>query len=154
MTSISGSRRLHCLIYCSRRKINSAHLDHEISEVVRSSIRNNREAAITGLLLVHEGWFLQALEGPYEPVINTYNRFLSDPRHEANRVLSAAPAERRSFGDWNMCARRIGPADDTILDALQCRRTFAPATFSAASALRLLKAVRGIQARTEVSALS
>lgn len=153
MTSISGSRKLHCLIYCSRQKIAPADLDYEVGAIIQTSTRNNRDAAITGLLLVHDGWFLQALEGPYEPVMTTYRRILQDPRHESSTVLSAGPAQARAFGDWSMCARRMSPADDAILDTLQVRQAFAPATFSANSALRLLTAVRGIQARTEATAL-
>nr|QQZ52132.1 hypothetical protein JKL49_02120 [Phenylobacterium glaciei] len=67
-------------------------------------------------------------------------------------MLSAGPASGREFGDWNMCARRVSAADDAILDTLSQRQVFDPTTLTDLAALRLLKAVRGIQDRTALSA--
>lgn len=154
MSAISSSRSLHRLLYASRQSFAPDMIpDEEIDGLIRASIRNNREVAITGLLLVHDGWFVQALEGPAEAVMTTYRRIVDDPRHTAARVIHAGPAEARAFGDWNMCARRFSKADDAILDTLGQRAAFDPATMSPAAALRLLKAVRGIQERTEHAAL-
>ncbi len=147
MSAISGSRTLHRLVYASEISILEPDLEHEVGGIIQASMRNNRARAITGLLLVHAGWFAQALEGPAEPVMQTYRRILEDPRHTGAKVLSAGPAPSREFGDWNMCARRMSDADDAILDALALRDAFRPDALSAAAALRLLKAVRGIQAR-------
>lgn len=102
--------------------------------------------------MIHGGWFVQALEGPAEAVMTTYRRILDDPRHASAKVLSAGPANAREFGDWNMCARRMSDADDAILDALAQRQAFQPDRLSGTAALRLLKAVRAIQQRTQVSA--
>lgn len=154
MSSVSSSRTLHRLIYSSRQRIAPADLEHEVGAIIRASIANNRTVSITGLLLVHHGYFVQALEGPAEAVMTTYHRILADPRHEDSRVLSAGPATTREFADWNMCARGMSPADDVILATLAQREAFAPETFSGRSALRLLKAVRGIQARTQLRAMS
>jgi hypothetical protein len=150
---ISSSRTLHRLIYASRQAFALDMVpDEEIEALVRASVRNNRAAAITGLLLVHDGWFLQALEGPAGAVMTTYQRILNDPRHTGSRVMSAGPAGSREFGDWHMCARRFSAADDAILDALSKRTAFDPSALTDKSALRLLKAVRGIQDRTALSA--
>ena len=151
--AISGSRTLHRLIYASRQQIAAADIDEAVDQIVRVSIRNNREAAITGLLLVHAGWFLQALEGPAEAVLTTYGRICNDPRHAETKVLQAGPAEGRLFGDWNMCARRMSPADDALLDALAMRASFEPNLLGPRAALRLLQAVRDIQTRTQIQAL-
>lgn len=150
---ISSSRTLHRLIYASRQAFAvDMNPDEEIDAVIAASIRNNRAAAITGLLLVHDGWFLQALEGPAEAVMVTYQRILNDPRHAESRVIFAGPASGREFGDWHMCARRVSAADNAILDTLSQRQVFDPAKLTDRSALRLLKAVRGIQDRTALSA--
>ncbi|WP_340645982.1 BLUF domain-containing protein [Phenylobacterium sp.] len=150
---ISSSRTLHRLIYASRQAFAAdMNPDDEIDALIRASIRNNRAASITGLLLVHDGWFVQTLEGPAEAVMTTYQRILNDPRHRESRVVSAGPASGREFGDWNMCARRFSAADDAILDTLAQRQAFDPAKLTDRSALRLLKAVRGIQDRTALSA--
>jgi hypothetical protein len=86
-------------------------------------------------------------------VLTTYGRICEDPRHADAKVLGAGPAQGRAFGDWNMCARRITPADDAILDTLAMRAAFEPQKLSAGSAMRLLQAVRGIQDRTQLAAM-
>ncbi|WP_296600807.1 BLUF domain-containing protein [Phenylobacterium sp.] len=149
----SSSRALHRLIYASRVAIPAADVEHEVGAIIRASIRNNREHALTGLLLVHDGWFVQALEGPAQAVMERYGRIVDDPRHADAKVLAAGPAEAREFGDWNMCARDMSAADEAILDALALRAAFQPAGLSGPSALRLLRAVRGIQERTQLSGL-
>nr|QQZ50453.1 BLUF domain-containing protein [Phenylobacterium glaciei] len=61
---ISSSRTLHRLIYASRQAFTpEMNPNEEIDGLIRASIRNNSATALTGLLLVHDGWFLQALEG-------------------------------------------------------------------------------------------
>ena len=153
MNEISGSRSLHRLVYASRTQIAESELDDAVAQIIRTSIANNRQVAITGLLLVHEGYFLQVLEGPAEAVMTTYGRISRDTRHSEAKVLEAGPADARSFADWNMCARRMTPGDDAILDTLSMRSVFDPYALSASSALRLLQAVRGIQTRTQLAAL-
>ena len=150
MSEISGSRTLHRLIYASRQAVEPVQVNDAVDAIVRASIRNNREVAITGLLLVHDGWFLQALEGPAEAVMATYRRILDDPRHKSARVLAAGPATAREFADWNMCARRMSHADDAILATL-ARREIDFEALGGEHALRLLKLVRGIQTRTELA---
>jgi hypothetical protein len=142
------------LIYASRHDIADADLDEEVGAIVRASIRNNREVAITGLLLVHGGRFVQALEGPAAAVEQTYHRILADPRHRDSKILKAARAPVRMFADWNMCARRITPADDAILDTLSQRASFTPETLNGDAAERLLTTVRDIQARTQLASLA
>jgi hypothetical protein len=151
--AISSSRSLHRLLYASRQAFAPDMIpEAEIDSLIRASIRNNRAVAVTGLLLVHDGWFLQALEGPAEAVMTTYRRIVDDPRHDQARVIAAGPATAREFADWNMCARRFSEADDAILDTLSQRAAFDPAQLTDRSALRLLKAVRGIQARAQTAA--
>jgi Sensors of blue-light using FAD len=153
MREISSSRTLHRLIYASRQEIAPGDLDDEIGEIIRAAIRRNREVSITGLLLIHAGYFLQALEGPAEAVLTTFGRIGADPRHSGAKVIHAGPAKAREFADWNMCARRMAPADDAILETLSQLARFDPFKLSEPSALRLLTTVRGIQHRTQLAAM-
>ena len=147
MTTTSATGSLHRLIYCSEIHIAPTDLTEAVDAIIRASIRNNREVALTGLLLIHDGRFVQALEGPEAAVLSTYGRISADRRHTDAKVLAAGPAPAREFGDWNMCARRMSDVDDAILDTLAQREAFEPRKLTGRSALRLLKAVRGIQAR-------
>ncbi|WP_411286976.1 BLUF domain-containing protein [Phenylobacterium sp.] len=149
MSAISGTRTLHRLIYVSHQMIKPAALDETLGDIIGASIRNNRQVAMTGLLLAHDGYFLQALEGPAEAVMNTYRRILDDRRHDGSKVLGAGPAGTRAFGSWNMCARQLSPADTAIVDTLGRGARFDPEAMSGPAALRLLKAVRNIQDETQ-----
>lgn len=139
-------RRLHRLIYFSRQALpDPADADHEIGKIIRASIANNRALDITGLLLVHQDWFVQVLEGGYEKVQTLYGRIAGDARHEGATVITAGPVEAREFGDWNMCARRMNAGDAAILDVLDQRGAFEPAKLNAPSALRLMRTVAQVQ---------
>jgi hypothetical protein len=153
MNETSGSRTLHRLIYFSRQRP-MADVDHEVDAIIRTSIQNNRMASITGLLLIHRETFVQALEGPAEAVLTTYGRIINDPRHSGSTIITSGPASKREFADWNMCARRMNPGDDAILDALQMREAFEPSKLTPRSAVRLLQAVRGIQSRSALRSIA
>ena len=158
MVQFSTRKGLHRIVYFSRFSglfpTSPADQDEEVGAIVRASIRNNRECAITGLLLSHQQWFLQALEGPAEAVMTTYNRILSDPRHIDATVIGAGPAEARAFANWNMCARRLSAADDAILATLDIKGALDPAALSLEKATKLLMAVKNIQSRSLATAAS
>jgi hypothetical protein len=154
MSDVSRARTLHRLVYASRQNVEAVDLDYQVDAIIRSSIGNNRRDGLTGLLLVHDGWFVQALEGPAETVMTAYGRITRDPRHSDPTVLTAGPADRREFGDWNMCERRAAPSDAAILATLSRKGAFEPAGLKPGAALALLKAVRGVQARTAIRALA
>jgi len=139
---------LHRLIYFSRQTFpDITDIDHEIGLIIRSSIANNRSLDITGLLLVHQDWFVQVLEGRFEKVQTLYGKIANDPRHSGATVISAGPCDAREFGDWNMCARRVNASDTAILDVLEQRAAFEPSKLTGASALRLLRTVAQVQRR-------
>ena len=156
MVDISTRKGLHRLLYYSaashRFPTAAAEQDAEIAQIVLTSVTHNSAAGVTGLLLVHQNWFLQTLEGPAEAVMTTYGRILSDQRHEAPTIIEAAPAQERLFSVWNMCARRLHRADDAILSTLDLKGVFEPRKLSGAKALALLTAVRNIRSRVAAAA--
>jgi len=134
-------RRLLRLIYTSRSTEPAAALDETIRTILIESISNNRQVDVTGLLLMHAGWFVQVLEGPEASVRQTFERISGDPRHDEITLLGEAQVETRQFRDWNMCERRVGLAGGSLLKALGQAETFAPASLSEADALSLLASV-------------
>ena len=120
--------------------------EDEIGKIVRASIRNNRQVSISGLLLAHHGWFVQALEGPAQAIADTICRITTDDRHREVTVLGRCAA-KREFAGWNMCARRISRADDVILESLGAS-AFDPGSWTPASALRVLIEIRDRQTET------
>lgn len=139
---------LHRLVYRSRQTPGAAaDLDRLVAQVISTSIDHNRAVGLTGLLLVVKDHFVQALEGDINTVRSTYARISRDPRHHDLCILAQGPAQRRLFGEWNMCASALAPSDKVILDVLG-KGDFNPRALTAASAQRLLTAVAAIQRRT------
>ena len=139
---VARPQTLHRLIFASRSDIRPGDLPAQLETIVAASVRHNRIAGVTGLLLAHQGWFLQALEGPAEQVLETYRRIAADKRVHGAKVLYAGPAILREFADWNLTVRTVGIADQPALAALGMSERFEPLKLSGRCALTLLKAVR------------
>jgi hypothetical protein len=151
MDSILTRKGLHRLIYFSTFSpglpLVEAEQDVEIAKIIRTAVKHNREVGLTGLLLVYRRWFMQALEGHGEAVMTTYNKILSDPRHQNVVVLGVGPVSSRKFSKWTMCARRLSEADADIIGVLDLKGAFDPSGLTAAQALNLLTIVENIQLR-------
>ena len=85
----------------------------ELQQVLEVSRRNNGAVGITGLLVAGGRRFLQALEGPTDAVIATYERITADPRHFGIVELSRREVEVREFGSWAMGFEAGGDASAT-----------------------------------------
>lgn len=107
-------RALIRLIYISTAR--TALSEHELDEILRVSRRNNQAVGVTGLLIVGGRRFLQALEGPSDAVMETYDRIKADARHFAAVVLSDRQIAARSFSEWAMGYQPAGPlgAEGTV----------------------------------------
>ena len=94
----------------------------DLFELVEKSRRKNAEHDLTGMLLFHEGQFLQLLEGPEPAVRACFAVVERDPRHESIEVLLTGECEQRDFPGWTMGFERPGdawnipPAWATILE--------------------------------------
>jgi hypothetical protein len=113
-------------------------LHHVAHAIVERSAQNNRQIDVTGLLLVHGGWFVQALEGPSAAVRAVFARIAADPRHFDVTVLASGSAGERLFRDHAMAERRLSPLDDGLLERLGLDEKFAPAQLDAERALILM----------------
>ena len=74
----------------------------DLKELLARSRRNNARVGVTGMLLFHEGSFIQVLEGECQVVEELFARIGRDPRHGGSRVLSRREIEAREFGEWSM----------------------------------------------------
>jgi hypothetical protein len=63
---------------------------------------HNHHGDITGLLLHHNGCFMQMLEGPRKQVHALYERIANDARHHDVVVEWDAHAHERLFPNWQM----------------------------------------------------
>lgn len=136
------ARPLIRMVYASRATAEClADLDGQLRSILAAAILNNRPKAITGLLIAHRGWFLQALEGPASAVRTTFKAICNDSRHRDAVILGEGPITNRAFGSWSMCARQLSPTDALVLGELDRRPAFNPSEFPERVVMRLLTAV-------------
>lgn len=69
----------------------------DLFALVETARRKNAQRSVTGLLLFHEGVFLQLLEGPQRETEGVFEFVKLDPRHKDVEVLLAAEAPERQF---------------------------------------------------------
>jgi hypothetical protein len=74
----------------------------ELVELLRVSRRNNQSNDITGMLIYHDGNFIQVLEGPPQPVAETFRRIGEDRRHRGLIEMLNQTIDQRDFPDWTM----------------------------------------------------
>ncbi len=86
----------------------------ELIELLQLARENNTQLAITGMLLHHEGSFIQILEGPEDAVEALFEIISRDERHANILLLSKRNVKERSFADWGMgfaCTACLGNKD-------------------------------------------
>jgi hypothetical protein len=128
------------LIYASRAAKPAGTSSEQVRMILTKAIQHNRVAAITGVLVVGDGHFLQFLEGPADEVQVTFDRISRDPRHTDVVVIARGPAERRLFRDWNMAQHQVTATDHSLLAELGLTH-FAPDTLDEAQALRVVTTI-------------
>lgn len=74
----------------------------ELTRLLETSRKNNAADNVTGMLLYHDGNFLQVLEGAPDAVTRVFRRVEKDPRHQAVITIHEDEVEERAFGEWSM----------------------------------------------------
>ena len=93
------------IIYTS---IAASHVDGgEIFKIVSGAAPKNRAMEITGMLVVVDGRFFQAIEGPKDSIESLMASLYADKRHHSLRVLRRRNIANRQFADWSMQRFRI-----------------------------------------------
>jgi hypothetical protein len=140
---------LYRLIYASRiAPVCQDDLKTALMDIVTRAIAKNRAAGISGLLVAHRGWFVQALEGRKPAVEALFETIAADPRHHHALPLSAGAADARLFEPWSLGARALMAGDEAVLAALNPRAPFDPTRAPERTILRLLTAVADVHWRT------
>ena len=99
MTNAS-SERLTQYIYASAAAVPFS--ASELADLLRKARKNNGQLGIGGMLLHHEGSFLQVLEGPVDSVKKLYEKINCDKRHGNVLLLGKFDITERCFPDWQM----------------------------------------------------
>ena len=91
---------IHQLVYISAAEQEFS--EKELQELLEKARINNESLDVTGMLLFHEGSFIQALEGDEDKVEDLYKKIGQDNRHSETRVLFRGEIEERDFDTWSM----------------------------------------------------
>ena len=82
--------------------------EDDLKDILASARDHNPDHDITGMLLYREGFFIQALEGEEEAVMELYNKIQQDDRHRNILTVHKAEVDERSFGSWAMGFNKFG----------------------------------------------
>ncbi len=91
---------MHYKMYQSRALIDDKVALHD--SILRSSLRNNMQAGLTGFLHREGQAFLQYLEGAPESLETVMARIQQDPRHDEIELVGEGEIGSRYFPDWQM----------------------------------------------------
>ncbi len=101
----------------------------ELLALLEKSRRNNERTGITGMLLYHNGRFLQLLEGLQDHVLERFAVIAADPRHKWVSLVMSGPNAERDFPDWKMGFRdlaRARPPEEGWTDFLEIEESQRP----------------------------
>ncbi len=87
----------------------------DLDDLLAASRTRNRARNVTGMLLMENGRFLQAIEGPEPAVRDLMATIAADPRHQHVRVLAEEQVASRRFPDWEMARGHVGEAESVPL---------------------------------------
>lgn len=105
---------LLALVYLSKEERPLS--DRDLLEILSKSRENNQRRDVTGMLLYHKGYFIQALEGEKETVESLYNRISQDPRHKSVMIMSREQVNDRAFSNWSMGFKNLADVDPQTLE--------------------------------------
>jgi hypothetical protein len=129
------------LLYASKVAPNFGPMD--MRDILASSRRNNGEQGITGILIMADGYFFQALEGDRAVVNATYGKILKDSRHSASIILSSQEIEKRQFSGWSMGYVLSSEKNRPLFLSYSAGKYFEPFAMRAAAAESLLAEIGG-----------
>ena len=79
----------------------------ELHKLMNSARRSNADNRITGLLIYHDGCFLQVLEGEKDAVESCFRHIRKDGRHTNFIELASEATTHRLFSAWWMAFREF-----------------------------------------------
>lgn len=84
-------------------------------DIIGVSEQSNRRDHLTGVLMRHDGRFLQVLEGARADLNRVMARVTKDRRHDNLRILSDQPISERLFPAWAMARLEATPEVEAFL---------------------------------------
>lgn len=124
--------------------------DNELTGLLARARVNNARLGVTGMLLYHQGSFLQALEGDPQVVESLFVRIGKDKRHHRVVALLRRDVEARYFDQWQMGFASLQAVPPTLPGYSDYLRLRGDPIESGNAAARLLAAFRDGRFRSYV----
>ena len=81
--------------------------DSDIEELLFYAREKNKRLAITGVLLLIQGKFIQYIEGYEEDIDKVYDSIKIDTRHNDLLLLDSGYIDRRQYNNWSMAYKKV-----------------------------------------------
>lgn len=104
---------IYQLVYLSFANFDISNKD-VVSDILKSSTRNNSRLNVTGILFYKDGTFIQLIEGAKEVIENLYKKISLDHRHEHLQIFWEGNSSQRSFPKWSMSLKDINELDTEL----------------------------------------
>jgi hypothetical protein len=136
------------LVYVSRPTVP---VESAAGEFVPLAMEKNDEHDISGLVLAHEGYYLQLIEGERERINQLYTNLVKDERHECVTLLRYTQLREREFGDWSMAYITTNDLGDDVIQRLKADQLDFKiiSSINAMVILRRIAALLRVEARSE-----
>jgi hypothetical protein len=82
-------------------------MEKDIENMLFQIREKNKRLAITGVLLLIQGKFVQYIEGHAPEIDNVYKSIEHDPRHNELILLDSGEIKSRQFKDWSMAYKKV-----------------------------------------------
>lgn len=138
------------LVYFSRNRLDASRgaLADRVSEILATSVANNRQADISGGLIFSGEWFAQVLEGDRIAVGETFARIQRDTRHGELTTIECRLTDTRRFSFWWMAAAGWSAQNADLFRQYCGVDTLAPYRLDGDAACDLISAVLQQQMKT------
>ena len=128
---------MHQIIYTSTA--NEEFSTANLKGLLLGARTRNRTLGVSGMLVFHDGIFLQALEGEQRAVNEIFASIRSDRRHRDIDVLHRGPGfDQRVFGDWSMGFADFTGAADILKGFLRLNEQLRIKELDGSQAMELL----------------
>ncbi len=81
--------------------------DKDIEDLLFYAREKNRRLAITGVLLLIQGKFIQYIEGYEEDIDHVYEKIKADTRHNDLLLLDSGYINKRQYTNWSMAYKKV-----------------------------------------------
>ena len=85
--------------------------DDDLESLLTNAKINNLNLNVTGMLVYHDGSFIQILEGDKDQVESLFHKISKDKRHNNIILIDERNIDTRCFPNWDMAFKKLTKSD-------------------------------------------